>query len=192
VPPGRSLIHKQPTPAVGSVESHLGEFNAQRFMFHGDSVRARTAALTGVAIAAVVALVVAVLWLTGQSGLTAQDTPEPTASSVHTLATAPPETPATAPPTAAEIGDLESALRSADADSISRYVPTAPGQALEAEFPAQLASLKLSIQPASLKELDPGVWRVTAVDGSGGTWAVGLVRRGEQLTMFTAEKEVAE
>lgn len=148
--------------------------------------------LTGVVILAVVALAVAVIWLTGQSGLTAQDGPEPTASSVNTLAPALPETPATAPPAVAEIGDLESALRSADEVSISRYVPLGPGQSLEAGFPAQLASLELSIQPASLKEVDPGVWRVTAVDGSGGTWAVGLVRRGEQLIMFSAEKEGAE
>jgi hypothetical protein len=160
-------------------------------MFYGDSVRA-SKVLTGVVIVAAVALAVAVVWVTGQSVVTTQDGPQPTASSVKTPASAPPETAAAAPPTVAEIDDLESALRSANQVSISRYVPLGPGQALEADFAGQLASLELSIQPASLKELDPGVWRVSAMDGSGGTWTVGLVRRGEQLIMFSAEKEGAE
>jgi hypothetical protein len=158
-------------------------------MFYGDSVRARTV-ITGVVIAAVVALAVAVVWLTGQRGLTAQNEPEPAASSVSALTPTPPET--TDPPTAAEVGDLEAALRSADEASISRYVPLAPGEVFEAGFTTQMAAMELSVDPASLKEIDPGVWRVSAVDGSGGTWAVGLVRRGEQLIMFSAEKEGAE
>lgn len=157
-------------------------------MLYGNSVRARTV-ITGAVVAAAVVLAVAVVWLTGRTGLPPQGVPEPVASSSTAAPTAAnPDT----PPAPAEISGLESALRSADAASISRYVPPGPGQALETGFPEQVAAMELSIDPASLKELDPGVWRVTAVDSTGGTWAVGLVRRGEQLVMFSAEKAGAE
>lgn len=188
---GISLFPKAGCSGCRPGEKLSGECNAKRILFYGVSVKARKV-LAGVVIAAAVVLAVTVVWLTGQSGLTALDPPEPAPSSVSAPEPEPAPSEAINPPTAAEVVDLEAALRSADADRISQYVPTGPGQALDANFPAQLALMELSMDPDSLQEAAPGVWKVTARDVSGGTWTVGLVRRGEQLVMFSAEKGGAE
>jgi hypothetical protein len=164
------------------------------------SMKARTGLLAALAVV-LIAGVVAVIWLTGHAGQSEAGQPGPTATAQTAITSAAepdPTTPAatsapsTEPPTSDELTGLESALTSAQDSNIAPYLPMAPGQTLENGFAERLALLHLSVDAGSLKQLDPGVWTVSAADSSGGKWTVGLVRRDGQLTMFSAEKEGAK